>query len=286
MRILKKFIKLSVWVAVANVAIAVRADSFLLPVKSSVCTEITQDKTRSEIRYQTYDKAAFMAVKTSSYMQQHASKLDDHSYNLLSYKLVDKALNDVSLTTLKDDDEKICLEFTGNLDTQKADKLLASEGNKGFNPENVKEIAQEITANLPKSLYETNETIPLLYIKELEFNNHTTTNKYTDILTQKLSFEPRVLITESSDLADYFLVPKLLLAKVEKIDDENSKFSMSVCIELQNTAGVLIDSKQQNRYIIISNKKNIQEIAQKILIKLLEDATDNLTGQLNNLLKI
>ncbi len=282
---IKTLIKLSVGVVLISFVSTVRADSFLLPVKSAVCQNVAAGKSPSDTRFEAYDKAAFMAVKTSEYMQKNASGLDDHSYGVLAYKLADKALNDVSIITVRDDEERICLEFSGYLDTQKADAIRQEKAENTFAVQNVKKIAREVTALLPKSIEEDDGAIPLIYIKDVEFYNHETTSAYTAKLAQKLSFEPKVLVTESKELADYFIVPKLLQSKMEKIDGKNSRYSMSVAIELQKTNGIVVDTEQQNRYIIISEEQNRQDIAQKLMAKLLEDALEAMAGKLNTLLK-
>lgn len=66
---------------------------------------------------------------------------------------------------------------------------------------------------------------------------------------------------------------------------ENSRYSMSVVVELRKSDGSLVDSEEQNRYIIVNNNENMQETAQKLLTKLLEDALTALSGKLNSLLK-
>lgn len=277
--------KLSVGVVLISIVSTARADSFLVSVKSMICQNVSTEKSRSDIRFEAYDKAAFMAVKTSEYMQKKIADLDDHSYGILAYKLADRALNDVSIITTRDDDEKICLQLSGYLDTSKADDIMREDSLNTFEPKDVQKIAREVNILLPNSPNETEEAIPLVYIKDTEFYNHTTTAAYTEKLAQKLSFEPKVLVTESKELADYFIVPKLLQAKMEKIDESNSRFSMSVIIELQNTKGNIVDSEQQNRYVIISNEEDQQKIAQKLMIKLFEDALDTMAGKLNTLLK-
>lgn len=282
---IKTLAKLSVGVVLINCVSTALADSFFMPVKSSVCQNVIPEKSRSDIRFNAYDKAAFIAVKKSEYMQKKAAGLNDHNYDVLSYKLADSALNDVSVITTRDDAEKICLELSGYLNTKKADAVLKEENTKETAPGNIQKIAREVNTLLPMSAEENDTAIPLLYIKNVEFYNHTTTAAYTEKLAQKLSFEPRVLVTENEELADYFIVPKLLQAKMEKIDEDNSRFSMSAVVELQKTGGIVVDSEQQNRYIIISKKEDTQEIAQKLMVKLLEDALDALSGKLNTLLK-
>lgn len=281
----RKPIVLSALVMLVSFISIAKADGFLLPVKSSVCTDVSTGKSRSDIRFETYDKATFVAVKSSAYMKEKANLLEDYHYDVLAYQLADKALNDISLITIKDDEQKICLELSGFLDTQKADEIFLKKDTNSLKSQNVNKIAAEVNNLLPKSLHEKDSAIPLIYIKDLEFYNQTTSAAYTKKMSEQLSFEPRVLVTENKELADYYLIPKLVLSKSEKIDEKNSRFSMSVVVELQKTNGVTVGKEEQNRYIIISQEENIQKIAQKLLSKLLEDALSALSRQLNSLLQ-
>jgi hypothetical protein len=117
----------------------------------------------------------------------------------------------------------------------------------------------------------------------MEYYNHTKTSAYTGKINEQLSLEPNIITTDNEELADFYLVPKLLLSKIERINSENSRYSMSVALELWAKGGVLINTERQNRYIIIENSQNPQEIAKKLLLKLLEDAVNNLSLKIKNL---
>jgi hypothetical protein len=84
-------------------------------------------------------------------------------------------------------------------------------------------------------------------------------------------------------MADYMVCPKLLISKIEPIDAENSRFSMSVVIELQQPDGDIVAKEQKNRYILIENIENTQKIAQKLIVKLLNEALDSLLAKVNML---
>ena len=210
--------------------------------------------------------------------------MDDYGYNVLAYRLADKAVNDITVITVRDDNEKICLEVSGELDQEKTNAVLRTKQPE-FNPSNVAQIAEKIKRELPKSMYETDSTIPLLYVDDIEYYNGSASSAFTGKITEKLAFEPRILVTETRELADYFLKPRLLLSKIEPVNAENSRYSMSVVVELRKSDGSLVDSEEQNRYIIVNNNENMQETAQKLLTKLLEDALTALSGKLNSLLK-
>lgn len=279
-------IKLSVLVMLINVIGEAKADSFFVDVRATACSEINEEQTRSEIRYKAYDKAVLMAVKKCPEVKSVAQNMDDHSYNILAYRIADKALSDITVITVQDDSEKICLEINGKLVKEKIAEIATTEKLPQFNENKVEKIAQQVNTILPKSMYETDSTHPLLYIKEMEYYNGNTSSVFTAKIAEQLSFEPRVLVTESQELADYFIAPKLVLSKIEPINETNSRYSMSVMIELRKNDGTLVDSETQNRYIIISKEQNTQEIAHKLIEKLLEDSIKALSGKLNSLLKL
>ena len=124
--------------------------------------------------------------------------------------------------------------------------------------------------------------IPLVYIENMEYYNHATTSAYTKKIAEQLSLEPKLIVTEDKNLADYLLKPKLVQSKIEPINSENSHYSMSVAIELWSKDGDLIEREQQNRYIIIESPQNPQKIAKKLMIKLLDATINNLILKIKN----
>lgn len=282
---MKKIKKLSVLIFVIYAKMSY-ADSFLLPVNSTACTEITKQYTRAEIRYQTYDKASLLAIKSSPYIQDILQKYDDHNYNVIAYRLADKALINVNVKTKQDNHEKICLDLSASIDKRTVDVIIKNENIKPFAPQNVEKIVENVNQEIQKTLYEVDNTIPLIYINDMEYYNQSKSSQYTSIIAEKISLEPRVLVTENKELADYILQPKLILSKMEKINNENSKYSMSVVIEVQKVNGEIVVSQQQNRYIIIENKQDKQEIAHKLLTKLLDEALKNISVKINKLNRV
>lgn len=140
-------------------------------------------------------------------------------------------------------------------------------------------------ASLPDNRHivqKQDKIIPLIFIKDMEYYNHTITPIYTETIAEQLSLEPEIIVTEDETTADYYLQPKLLQAKVEKMNMDNSRFSMSVVVELWAKGGVLIDSERQNRYIIINNDEDSQKIAKKMLLKLLSEAVNNIILKIKN----
>lgn len=277
-------IGLSVEIGCLLISNTILADNFLLPIQSSVCLKIEDEN--EDIQYKLYDKAAYIAVKTSDYMYENVSdELDDHSYNILAYELADKALEDISITSTKTEKDYMCVKLTGNINKNKADVIIKKRKISDFNPQNVTEIVKNITETLPtfqdKSL--ENNGIPLIYIENIEFYNHTSSSAYKEVMTQYLSLEPNIFVIEDKTLADYILIPRVLQSKNDKIDDNNSRYNMSVELELQKITGETIDTVQKNRYIIVSDISQTQIIAQKLLLKLMRECIQELSAKLNKL---
>ena len=73
--------------------------------------------------------------------------------------------------------------------------------------------------------------------------------------------------------------------KINKIDEKNSKFSMAVELKINNSENKEVLKETKKRYIIIDNSLKNQEIAHKMLTKLLNEALASLKDKIN-LLKV
>ena len=283
---MKQFIfKLSAIVLFMLISIVSKADSFFLPIKSDVCINNNDNEEKQDLIFKLNDKAALLAVKSSDYVKNKALSYNDYEYSLIAYKIVDNALNDTNYEITKENENKICLSFKASLDKQKADELFENFKKSNIDKTKIKEIANNINQTLPKSIYENNIRTPLIYIDDLEFYNNTKTPKYKDHIKEQLIFEPSILITEKKDLADFYLNPKVVKSSIDKIDEKNSKFSMAVELKINNSENKEILKETKKRYIIIDNSLKNQEIAHKMLIKLLNEALVSLKGKIN-LLKV
>ena len=283
---MKQFIlKLSAIVLFMLISIVSKADSFFLPIKSDVCINNNNNEEKQDLIFKLNDKAALVAVKSSDYVKNKALSYNDYEYSLIAYKIVDNALNDTNYEITKENENKICLSFKASLDKQKADELFENFKKSNIDKTKIKEIANNINQTLPKSIYENNIRTPLIYIDDLEFYNNTKTQKYKDYIKEQLIFEPSILITEKKDLADFYLNPKVVKSSIDKIDEKYSKFSMAVELKINNSENKEVLKETKKRYIIIDNSLKNQEIAHKMLTKLLNEALASLKDKIN-LLKV
>ena len=116
----------------------------------------------------------------------------------------------------------------------------------------------------------------LVYIGPVEFSNKTHSFKPISVLKDFFKNEDIYTILDSPDGADYIITPKLLLAKIDPIDQQNKRLQMVVSTELKinNTDGSISD--HQNRFVLFSKDQNEQEEAMNLLKKLLQKSGERL----------
>lgn len=273
---LQKILKLSAFCLCMFCYSYSNADSFFEPVKATVCEEVTPDTNKTDVRYNAYDKAILQAIKNNQYIKNKASDLDDHQYNIIAYKISDTVLSDVDIKTIEDNDEKVCVELFGIINKKEVDEIFADSF--GKKTKSIEEIAEEIKEKMPNS-----SITPLIYINDVLYYNNTKSGAYTQKIAEFISLEPNVLVSDNQELSDYIIQPRMTLSKLEKLDEKNSRYSMSVVVEVKKQDGSIIATKQKNRYIIIDNSDNKQDVAGKLLLKLIKEGIKDLSPIINNL---
>ena len=264
-----KFVKLSVFCFLAIIAKTANADSFF-DVKSQYCEKIVDNQTRSEVRMKAIDFASFSAVRKHFQSIPEYQNIEDYVFNNISYYISDNLLRDISVLTLEENDEKICIELTAKVHTQEFNSLIEKQNFKNIDEKKAKNIANHV-----KEIYPTTAQ-PQIFIEKLTFYNGTSTDKYIQNMSDYLSFNPNIVIITDKSAADYTLKAGLVKSTIDAIDDKNSKYSMSIKLDLIDKYNKIVMSQNKNRYIIIENKDNKQEIADKLLKKLLKEAIDTM----------
>lgn len=136
--------------------------------------------------------------------------------------------------------------------------------------------AENMTYSQAEQEKHKDQIIPLIYIKNIEYYNKTQSEEYTSFITNYLSSESDIIVTEDESVADYDLIPKLIQSKIEPINDKNLRYAMTVQVELLAKGGVKINSAEQSRYIVVEKTQNIQLIARQLLKNLLQNALSEL----------
>ncbi len=261
----------------------VKANDALLPIEGMSCQSISSSSTRLEARNEAYNKVLLLAVKNSSYLKEVSVDYDDYSFDIISYKVLDNALKDINITTITDDDKKICLELNGFLDGMIIDDILLTESKLETPVKNIEEIAENVNTTLPKSIYEMDVLSPLLFVMDVEFYNNTSTSSFNNYIVDILQKEPNILITDNYELADYIVYFQLTESKIEKIDDENSEYSIAMLVEIRKQDESIFASKIANNKINIKNSDNYQKLANDLSLNMIESMLASLSSELKTM---
>lgn len=116
----------------------------------------------------------------------------------------------------------------------------------------------------------------LVYIAPVAFNNNTHTSKPLDVLREFFANDDVYTLLDNPDGADYVLSSKVLKAKVDSINQQTRRMQMVVSVELKINGADGSISDHQNRFVLFENGENAQEVAMKLLRKLLRKSAEKL----------
>ena len=300
-----KFI-LSYIALIICIASAVKAESNVQTLYASVCEQIRPNEPKSSARVRATDKASFKAIENISALSEYRNRYDAHDYNVLVYSLVDNYLEDLAARTVKQNNNEICVEITGYLNTDNIANAISEITNKQEEqypdkldieeealtqpspnivpPKPTIKINDEIAVEKILEEKETAKSLALappslisdkktkIFIERTIFFNDTNTNAFHKDMSRIVEENKKNIVTTSSNLADYIIKTKVLRAKVDPINKQTNRLQMVVSVELidvENNSSII---EHQNRFILFESSENEQGVAASLLRKLLRKA--------------
>lgn len=120
----------------------------------------------------------------------------------------------------------------------------------------------------------------LVYIAPVEFFNNTYSSSHTEILRKLFDNNTYFYLTDKKELADFVVLPKVLRAKIDPINNNTNRLQMVVSVgaEFVNDKSSLIE--HQNRFILFSTTDDEQETASKLMRKLLRKAAEPILSKI------
>lgn len=111
-----------------------------------------------------------------------------------------------------------------------------------------------------------------VYVGPVEFNNNTHSAKPSQVLKDMFADTAGYQLVDSPAAAGYVFLPKVLKAKIDSLNSQTKRIQMVVSLELQVQNSSVSFSEHQNRFVLFESGEKEQEIAQKLLHKLLRKA--------------
>ena len=275
------------FVFILSTAFSVAAEPYgaVLDVSGMACEDTLNGESRAGARLRASDKAVFNGIKRHELLKPYFRELNDHDANVFIYRLADEYIEDLSVRTMPSTAENVCVEIKGHLSApavKEAYEAFVTERSsfKETKPEFVEQIvenAEQEIALMPDNLNE----LALLYIEDLTFFDGTKSAKQSQILKKLYADNPYFYLTEDAEIADYVIHPKVLTAKVDKTDENQNRLHMVVMLEVEGlTAEPSVE--YQNRYVVFDNNEDKQDVAARMLDKLIELAGRSLLEKIED----
>lgn len=271
--------------AAPSVAVA-EYDSVAQVISGEACDARHGDDGAQTAENRALDKASMAAVKTSGVLQKYQPNLSAQALDLISYRVIDEHLQDVSHEVTLNDSGRICVKMRATMVLAPDDMaVLLKEYIDSDAPNDNMQLA-EVAEKIENTMYLKPQTLQdkkLLYIYPLTFWNGTETNHYGEYLHELFADSEYFFVTDDAAMADYTVMPRLVKAEVDEIDSQNHKMQMLVEVdtEARNMPDFTPLSEQQNHFILFGADKDEQEIADTLVKKLLHRAVSTTTAKIN-----
>lgn len=255
-------------------ALAQEAES--IEVKGNACEKSIEDESPSSTRVRAVDKAVFLSIKNLKLLDIDKQNMNDHDLNVMIYRLVDDYVEDLSSKVIKSEEGKVCVETKGYLNPLNIEKVrheFKSEQN-GADRQNDEQLVVQIAEDIKKEITlnpKDAENLALVYIDDLVYYNGATSQKYAQFLADEIEENPYYYITKQKDLADYIITPKVLKAKIDTLDEAHKRLHLVLSLEISGLEEDLV-SVPQNRFVLFLKQEDEQNIAARLVKKLLSQA--------------
>lgn len=257
----------------------------VLNINGMACEETLNGESLAGARIRASDKAVFNGIKRHVALQPYFQELNDHDSNVFVYRLADEYIEDLSVRTMPSTAENVCVEIKGHLPAfavKEAYDAFVSERSsfKETKPEVVEQIVEKVEQEIALTPDNPND-LALLYIDDLTFFDGTKSAKQSQILKQLYADNPYFYLTEDAEIADYVIHPKVLTAKVDKTGENQNRLHMVVILEVE---GLTAESSNeyQNRYVVFDDNEDKQNVAVRMLDKLMALAGQSLLEKIED----
>lgn len=243
-------------------------------INAQACERIIGGESRSSTRIRATDRAVFAGLKKLDEVIAAEKDLRSDEINVFIYRLVDEYVEDLAVTALDGEEGSICVRISGKVhpDNILRAKSAFTDTSQLQEPDNrqVAQAAQEAEREISVKPDDP-ENLALVHIQNLVYYNGKETAKFLNDLTGILQNSPYFYLTENHEVADYVLTPRVLKAKIDKLDAGHKRLQVVVTIDISGLGSEII-SEYENRFVLFGAEEDEQQIAARLIRKLLEDA--------------
>ncbi len=109
-------------------------DTETISLFATACEPIKAGEAKSSVRVRATDKASFKAVENIPELSDYRNSFSGHDFNVLVYYIVDNFMEDLTVRTTEQTEDKLCVEVNGYLNSENILKAFNENFNKFNNP--------------------------------------------------------------------------------------------------------------------------------------------------------
>lgn len=254
-------------------------DEDVITIYGNACEKFKDDESKASSRVRVTDKASFIAVSDLPDLSDLKDKMSEHDFNVMIYNIMDNYVEDMAVRTSKQDSANICVEITGFISRDNLlDAIMNSQVTSPREEPKV-EVKKE-----PEPVAAPVEEVKkaLVYIAPTEFYNGTKSENYAELVRNKFINNSLFGMTANEEDAKYVIVPKVLRAKVEAINDDTNRMQMVAAIELKIPETKASVSEHQNKFVLFTSDEDEQKVAFELMKDLFEKASNPILAKVES----
>ncbi len=255
------------------------------------CEDIKPGEMVDVVKNRATDAANYFAVENMPVVQKYRTYFNDHDFNVLIYKIIDEATDNLLVTPVSEDDTKVCVEVNIDVDKDKytiiLDEFLHERGTETPTDVIIESVSEdkETVAEQPV-MTETNiEDKGLVFVAPTVFYNGAVSENHSKLVQHYMGQNNWFYITTKEEIADYIVYPRVEKARIEHSEDGTGYLSMNTLFVLTDVDGEEISSDKQERSIMLDDAKTEQQNAQDVMKKMFAKSSGIVSKKIENLIE-
>ena len=288
-------------------------------VSGTACEKLSLQESKAAVRTRAAEVAAFNGVQAIAQLQHYKINMPIQDFNSKIYQLTDDYLSSLSINTVNQNDNEICVEINAFLAADDIKKVFASEkSNQENSSENETQLNDDevmiglppkpnITINqdiaytdepeedvvevqlqepvavapLPKQVKPVNNKDDVVvFVERTDFFDGNSTAKFFGVLKKDIEQTSGITAVDKSDNPDYILKTKVLKAKVVSLNAETNRMQVVVSLTLTEVKTMDTITEHQNRFILFNASDDPQKTAAALITKLFATGIAKITANI------
>lgn len=209
---MKKYLFVLLMLLIAAASQAFADDT--VKIAGKACEIYSSATSKSSIRVKVTDKASYNAVSQIPSLLELKSQMLEHDFNVIVYNLVDNYVQNMSVKTVDQSDDELCVEVTGYIPAEDINMVVANYSPSNPAPEYDFAKANNVVEEDNTPFVEDKPTMA-----EVMYNGPSDFDKTPEPTAAPIAYQPENENTDITSAADVPSVDETPVADENKPDD-------------------------------------------------------------------